>query len=77
MKCGFCGGKTENRMVTFTYEDADKFLIVEHVPSNVCTRCGEKKYSPDVTDELLRYAKQEFRPVRKMEVPVYDFAANQ
>jgi hypothetical protein len=34
-------------------------------------------YSPEVTDELLRFAMNEFKPVRKIEVPVYDFAANQ
>jgi hypothetical protein len=34
-------------------------------------------YSPEVTDELLRFAGKEAKPARKIEVPVYDFAANQ
>jgi hypothetical protein len=34
-------------------------------------------YSPQVTDELLRFARNEFKAARKIEVPVYDFAANQ
>jgi hypothetical protein len=34
-------------------------------------------YSPEVTDELLRFARNEFKPSRKIEVPVYDYAANQ
>ena len=77
MKCAFCGGKMVCREVTFTYEEDDKFLIIEHVPAEVCTRCGEKTYSPEVTDDLLRFARKEGKPARKIEVPVYDFAANQ
>jgi len=77
MKCVFCGGKVVKANVTFTYEKDDKYLIIEHVPAEVCTKCGEKMYSPEVTDELLRFARNEFKPARKIEVPVYDFAMNQ
>jgi HTH-type transcriptional regulator/antitoxin MqsA len=77
MKCAFCGGNVVRREVTFTYEKDDEFLIIEHVPAEVCARCGEKTYSPEVTDGLLRFARKEGKPARKIEVPVYDFAANQ
>lgn len=74
MKCVFCGGETKKTEVTFSYEEGDKYFLVEHVPAEVCERCGEKTYSPDVTDELLKFAKNKFKPVRKREVPVFDFA---
>jgi HTH-type transcriptional regulator/antitoxin MqsA len=77
VKCVFCGGKVVKTNVTFTYEEDDKYLIIEHVPAEVCTKCGEKMYSPGVTDELLRFARSEFKPARRIEVPVYDFAMNQ
>ena len=77
MKCVFCGGKVVKREVTFTYEEDDKYLIIEHVPAQVCTRCGEKTYSPEVTEQILRLARKEVKPARKIQVPVYDFAANQ
>ncbi|MBI4651723.1 YgiT-type zinc finger protein [Candidatus Desantisbacteria bacterium] len=35
------GGNTENKLVTFTYEEDNKILFVEHVPAEVCTKCGE------------------------------------
>ncbi len=76
-KCVFCGGHVEKKMVTFTYEDDDKYLLVEHVPAEVCTRCGEKMYSPEVTDELLEFAKDKFKPVKTVKVPVFDFAVHQ
>jgi YgiT-type zinc finger domain-containing protein len=77
MKCVFCGGNVVKSKVTFTYEEGERHLIIEHVPAEICNSCGEKMYSPEVTDELLRFAMNEFKPVRKIEVPVYDFAANQ
>jgi YgiT-type zinc finger domain-containing protein len=77
VKCVFCGGEVVKTNVTFTYEEDDKYLIIEHVPAEVCTKCGEKMYSPEVTDELLRFARNEFKPARRIEVPVYDFVMNQ
>jgi len=74
MKCVFCGGRLEKRMVTFSYEEDDKHLFVENVPAEVCTTCGEKTYSPEVTEKLLRFARQEVRPKKIIQVPVFDFA---
>ena len=74
MKCVFCGGETEPKSVTFSYEEGDKFLLVEHVPAEVCTRCGEKTYSPEVTDHLLEIARLKHTPVKTIPVPVFDFA---
>ncbi|OHB90036.1 MAG: hypothetical protein A3D13_00100 [Planctomycetes bacterium RIFCSPHIGHO2_02_FULL_40_12] len=73
MKCVFCGGKLKKENVTFTYEDEDKYLFVEDVPAEVCTSCGEKTYSPSVTDDLLRFARNEFQPARTIEVPIFNF----
>ncbi len=74
MKCAFCGNNTEEKDVTFVYEEGDEYLVVEHVPAEVCTKCGEKTYAPEVTDELLKFAKKEFIPVKTINVPVFDFS---
>lgn len=73
MKCAFCGGKVEKKRVTFSCEKVDKFLLVGNVPAEVCAKCGEKTYSPEVTDELLRFAKAEAKPKKTLQVPVFDF----
>lgn len=74
MKCVFCGGRVEEKRVTFSYEENDKRLFVENVPVEVCVACGEKTYSPEVTDELLRFAKEDVKPKKIIKVPVFDFA---
>jgi YgiT-type zinc finger domain-containing protein len=73
MKCVFCDGKVEKRKVTFIYEDDEKYLFVENVPARVCMKCGEKIYSPEVTDKLLKFAKNRFKPIKTIKVPVFDF----
>ena len=74
MKCIFCGGELEKKIVTFYYEEDGKYLLVENVPAEVCTMCGEKIYSPKVTDELLKFARDKFKPVKSIKIPVFDFA---
>lgn len=74
MKCVYCGGKIEARKVTFIGDEDGDYFFVENVPAEVCTQCGEKTYSPKVTDELIRLAKRKLAPARKIEVPVFDYA---
>jgi len=33
MRCVFCGGETKKMSVTFSYEEEDRFFLVEHVPA--------------------------------------------
>lgn len=73
-RCVFCGGKVEKKSVTFIYDEDDKYFLVEHVPAEECTKCGERTYSPEVTDEILRFAKQRVKPSKTIEVPVFDLA---
>ncbi len=73
-KCVFCGGKVSEEQVTFVYDDDDKYFFVEHVPAEVCTKCGERTYSPEVTEDILKFAKRKVKPAKTVEVPVFDFA---
>ncbi len=61
-------------MVTFSYEEDNTYLLVEHVPAEVCNRCGEKIYTPEVTDALMRFAKEKREPTKVVQVPVYEFS---
>ena len=74
MTCVFCGGKVELQNVTFIYNGDGDYLFVENVPAEVCSQCGEKTYSPEVTDDLLRLAKRKLQPAKTVEVPVFDYA---
>ncbi len=75
-KCVFCGGKITEELVTFVYDDDDKYFFVEHVPAEVCTKCGERTYAPKVTEGILKFAKHKVKPAKIVKVPVFDFAGN-
>ncbi len=73
MRCVFCGGEVVSKNVTFVYKYSEQLLVIENVPAEVCTRCGEKTYSPETTDQIMAFAKQHFKPVKQVEVPVFDY----
>jgi HTH-type transcriptional regulator / antitoxin MqsA len=73
IKCGFCGGRVKSRKVNFVYDENEDYFFVENVPAEVCSQCGEKTYSPKVTDELIQFAKKRLKPARKVKVPVFDY----
>lgn len=73
MSCVFCGGKIVKQKVTFIYEQNEQVLLIQNVPAEVCTVCGEKTFSPDTTAEIMRFAQQQFEPVKLLEVPVFDY----
>ena len=73
MCCVFCGGKVEAKNVTFIYEQGDFFFMIKNVPAEVCDKCGEKTFSPEITDEIIKFSKRKFKPIKLVEVPVFDF----
>lgn len=75
MKCIFCGGKVESRKVTFVYDYDNDYFLIENVPSEVCVQCGEKTYTPKVTDDLIRLAKKNLKPAKTVQVPVFDYTS--
>jgi YgiT-type zinc finger domain-containing protein len=64
MRCVFCGGKVIAKNVTFIYEQGEQLLVIRDVPAEVCTMCGERTFSPEITDEIIKFAKQRFEPVK-------------
>ncbi len=56
------------------WDNSGLFCIGVVNTNEVCTNCGEKMHEFGVTDELLRFAHDEFKPVKTVEVPVFDFA---
>ncbi len=73
MSCVFCGGNVVAKKATFIYEHGEQLLVIRGVPAEVCTTCGERTYSPEITDEIMKFAKQRFQPIKLIEVPVFDY----
>lgn len=78
IRCYYCGGSTEPRVVDDLYAEGGVYVAVEHVPADVCRRCGERYYSPRVTERLVEITDRARRcavPGSRANVLVHDFAA--
>jgi len=65
----------EERLVTYTLEKDGKIFVVEHVPARVSKETGEAFFSPETVDKLQAIIGGKGVPVRRIEAPVYEFAA--
>ena len=74
MKCAFCKGNTEERLITYVQEYKGRVVIIENVPAEVCTQCGEKFIGPEVAEKIQRLVWEQPAPKRRADVPVYDLA---
>ena len=65
----------EDKLVTYTLERDGKVFVVEHVPARVSKETGEVFFSPETVDRLQAIIGGKSVPVRRIEAPVYEFAA--
>jgi len=71
--CVFCGGDVEERVVRVVEDVDDELIIVEGVPAGVCTRCGEREFSPDTVRRLERIRLGRQGITGRRSVPVAEF----
>ncbi|MEK7448494.1 MAG: type II toxin-antitoxin system MqsA family antitoxin [Planctomycetota bacterium] len=75
MKCDLCGGKVLSELTDYTIFYERRWIIVEHVPANVCQQCGEKLFAPETVEQLQKIIWEHRKPIKKIETPVYEFAS--
>jgi len=72
---GFSFHAMEEKFITYTLERDGKVFVVEHVPARVSKETGEAFFSPETVDRLQAIVAGKSTPVRRIEAPVYEFAA--
>ena len=74
--CFFCKGKTEVRNVNVDFRWKDKLFVVKNVPLEVCSQCGEKYYSAQISKKLDEFVKKQaeakIRVQEVLQVPVFN-----
>lgn len=73
MKCSIkeCSGEYEEKQIVHTVRYRGEVVVIDHVPAEVCTGCGDVLLKPDTVrriEELLRVRTQ---PSKK--VPLYEY----
>lgn len=75
-KCYFCKGTTKIKNIDVDFRWGDKLYVVKNVPVEVCTQCGERYYSAEVSrklDSLIKKHPKDKRPREILEVPVFNW----
>jgi YgiT-type zinc finger domain-containing protein len=69
--CFYCGGVVEEQLVPRELRWQGQLFIFENVPMGVCTQCREKFLKPEVAKAIDRVLREQRKPTRTMQVPVY------
>lgn len=72
--CDFCGGRLEEKTITYDKRWVDMLYTFEGVPALVCVQCGEKYLEGEVAEKLERIIRNEEQPHHFKEVPVFEFS---
>lgn len=73
MKCSIVGclGEYEQREVVHTIRQGNRIIVIDHVPAEVCTLCGDVLFTPETVRLIERLRHTALPPART--VPLYDF----
>lgn len=74
MRCRIqgCAGHIEQRRVIHTVRHQGKVVVIDHVPAEVRTVCGDTLFAPDTIGALERLLERMPRP--DASVPLYEYA---
>jgi YgiT-type zinc finger domain-containing protein len=77
--CSFCGnGRFSTKAVQYIYRHDDRLLVMNGVPCEECTYCGERYYEGPVLERIerqfVRIYREGKKPRSEVAVPVEEFA---
>jgi len=62
------------RKATYTLEVNGQLIVIGNVPARVDLETGEQLLSPDTVEHLRQMIREQSKPKRVIQVPVYEFA---
>jgi YgiT-type zinc finger domain-containing protein len=72
--CEVCKtGRRENTLVTETFNVNGKYVIIENIPAEVCSYCGEETYSIEITEQLKRMLEGKANEPRHIEAELFEY----
>ncbi|MEW6355614.1 MAG: YgiT-type zinc finger protein [Planctomycetota bacterium] len=74
MKCSIqtCPGDYEEKQIVHTMRFRGKVIVMDHVPAEVCSVCGDVLLKPDTVRRIEALLKKRKKPTGS--VPLYEYA---
>ena len=71
-KCHVCGADTAREdFVSEVFTIDERRVLVEHIPAQICERCGESTFSRATTERVRNLIHGGGRPVRTVSMDVF------
>ena len=70
-RCEYCGGRIIEKRVDLPRKVAGKYVLIENVPTGVCTRCGTRYYAANVLKTIEETVRRCRKAAREVVMPVY------
>ena len=74
MNCNIegCPGEYEARTIMHTVRHKGQVVVIDHVPADVCSLCGDALLKPDTVRKIEGLLQEQGQPA--MTVPLFEFA---
>jgi YgiT-type zinc finger domain-containing protein len=73
--CDVCGGHdSQIEAVSEVFEIDGRRVLVENIPTRICTQCGEMSFDRETAEKVRRMIHGEAMPVGVVELEVFEFA---
>ncbi|MBV6400592.1 MAG: hypothetical protein CNIPEHKO_00885 [Anaerolineales bacterium] len=74
-KCHVCGSTDyREELVNEVFQIDGKPVLVEKIPAQVCTRCGEEIFSRETTEKVRLLVHGKAKPIKSVQVDVFAYA---
>ena len=70
-RCEYCGGAIKDKIADLSRRIRGKLVLIENVPTGVCTECGTRYYTANVLKTIEATIAGRGKPSREVHVPVY------
>ena len=75
-QCHVCNS-TESKQETTSdvFQLNGKFYLVENIPVEICTQCGEETFSRETTEKIRQMLHESSQPIRTVSMDVFSYQA--
>jgi YgiT-type zinc finger domain-containing protein len=70
-RCEYCDGSIREKNSNLSRRFKGKYIVIENVPTGVCTECGTRYYSANVLKTIAEAIAGRRKAKREVRVPVY------
>ncbi len=72
--CAVCGCKqSRSDLIDEVFQVDGAYVLVEHIPAEVCTRCGEQSVSIETAEAVRSSITSGATPYRSVQMRVFEF----